>query len=179
MCVMQQELELDARRKIYNVIQKSPGLHFREIQRRLNVATGSLDYHIHFLYKHGLLRQEKDGKYTRYYALTRNWDTKEKEMLSLLRQKRVRHILIFLIEKKSAAASDIATTLGMTPSTLSWYLKQLAEKNIITLTKRGRFRFYKVVDKESIIKCLVTHKASFLDAIVDNFIETWEEDLKK
>lgn len=176
---MQQELELEVRRKIYNLINKSPGLHFREIQRRLALATGSLDYHIHFLYKHGLLRQEKDGKYTRYYPLTKNWGKQEKDILSLLRQKRIRHILIFLLERRSAAASDISTSLAMTPSTLSWYLKQLTEKNVIMLTKRGRFRFYSVADKESIIKCLVAHKASFLDSIVDNFIESWEEGLKK
>ena len=174
---MQQELELDVRRKIYNLIQKSPGLHFREIQRRMNLATGSLDYHIHFLYKHGLLRQEKDGKYMRYYSITRNWESDEKETLSLLRQKRVRHILIFLMERRSSSASDISTSLDITPSTLSWYLKQLTEKNIISLTKRGRFRFYKIVDKERIMKSLVAHKESFLDKIVDNFIENMEEGL--
>ncbi len=176
---MQQELELEARRKIYNLINKSPGLHFREIQRRLSIATGSLDYHIHFLYKHGLLRQERDGKYVRYYPITRNWERQEKDILALLRQKRVRHILIFLLENKAAAASDISNALGITPSTLSWYFKQLTEKNTITLTKKGRFRYYKIIDRESIIKCLVSHKASFLDNIVDNFIESWEEGLKK
>src|SRR3989344_5378876 len=169
---MQGALELETRRKIYNVIQRSPGLHFREIQRRTGLATGSLDYHVHFLYKHGLIRPEKTGKFVRYFPMTRNWDPQERETLALLRQERVRHLLLYLIQRKRAAASDIAHALGITPSTLSWYLKQLTDKSVIALTKRGRFRFYHVVDKERIVACLIAHKASFLDGIVDRFIES-------
>ncbi|MBI4174683.1 MAG: transcriptional regulator, partial [Candidatus Aenigmarchaeota archaeon] len=69
----QHSLNLEARRQIYNVIVESPGLHFREIQRRTALATGSLDYHIHFLHKNGMIRTERDKNYVRYYPLTKNW----------------------------------------------------------------------------------------------------------
>ncbi|MFC2142843.1 winged helix-turn-helix transcriptional regulator [Candidatus Aenigmatarchaeota archaeon] len=167
-------LDLKVRRDIYNCIVKSPGLHFREIQRRIKLATGSLDYHIHFLYKNNMIRKEKDGKYTRYYPLTRNWNEEERAILSLLRQKQVRHIIIYLIEKKRATATDISTSLEMTPSTLSWYLKQLVGKNVITQQKKGRFRIYSVNDPEKMTQHIITHKSSFLDTIVDNFIDAWE-----
>ncbi len=167
--------EVDTRRRIYECVAASPGLHFREIQRRLALATGSLDYHLHYLEKNGLIRKERIGKFARYYTYTKPWEQEEKDVLTLLRQKNVRHILIFLIEKKRANAQSIAENVGVSPSTLSWYLKQLAEKGVITQTKRGRFRFYKVVDKEKIVKYVIMHKSSFLDEIVDRFIETWSE----
>ena len=173
---MDEHIELDVRRRIYNCIVSSPGLHFREIQRRVSLATGSLDYHLHFMHKHGLVRTEKVGKFLRYYTLTKNWEQEEKEVLSLLRQEKIRHIIIFLLEHKKPSASDIAAGISTTPSTLSWYLKQLAEKNIITQTKKGRFRFYRLVNKEKMIKYLVAHKTSFLDNVVDKFISAWEEE---
>ncbi len=165
--------EIDARRRIYECVVASPGLHFREIQRRLALATGSLDYHLHFLEKNGLIRKEKTGKFTRYYAYTKTWEQEEKDVLTLLRQNNVRHILIFLIEKKRANAQQISYNVGISPSTLSWYLKQLTEKGIITQTKRGRFRFYRAADPAKIVKYLIMHKSSFLDGIVDSFIEAW------
>lgn len=166
-------LELEARKKIYDCIAKSPGLHFREIQRRVGMATGSVDYHLHFLHKNGLVRTEKAGRFLRYYATNVQFEQGDKDLLSLLRQERIRHILIYLIEKKKANASKIAEELGYTPSNLSWYLKTLQEKGVIKQAKRGRFRFYSVADKEQIIKCLVTYRSSFLDALVDRFIDAW------
>ena len=94
-----------------------------------------------------------------------------------LRAHETRHDLVcrLLLEKKKANALDIANSLGISPSTLSWYLKQLTEKNVISQRKKGRFRYYSVVDKEKIMKYLIMHKSSFLDDVVDRFIEAWEE----
>lgn len=171
---MNQFLELEVRRRIYNCVAESPGLHFREIQRRTGLATGSIDYHLHFLHKNGLIRTERDRNYVRYYPLTRNWSDEEKEVLNLLRNKKMRHILIFLLEKKKSTPLKISDYTQISLSTLSWYLKQLQEKNVISQKKKGRFRFYKINEPEKILKYLVAHKDSFLDTVVDNFIETWE-----
>lgn len=167
--------EIDARRRIYECVVASPGLHFREIQRRLALATGSLDYHLHFLEKNGMLRKERIGKFVRYYAYTKTWEQEEKDVLALLRQNNIRHILIFLIEKKKANAQQISMNVGISPSTLSWYLKQLTEKGVIAQTKRGRFRFYRAVEPEKIVKYIIMHKSSFLDDIVERFITAWGE----
>lgn len=169
-----QHLELDVRKKIYDCIVKQPGIHFREIQRIVKIATGSLDYHLHFLHKHGVLRTEKYGKYVRYYALTKNFTQEEKDILSFLRQEKIRHILIYLIEKNGANPKDIVKGLKMSNATLSWYLKRLAESGMIAFSKKGRFRKYNVVDKEKIIKYIILHKRSFFDEIVDRFIDAWE-----
>ncbi|MBI5060689.1 MAG: winged helix-turn-helix transcriptional regulator [Candidatus Aenigmarchaeota archaeon] len=167
-------LELDARKEIYDCIRKSPGLHFREIQRRTKLPTGSVEYHLHFLHKNGLVRAEKKGKFLYYYPTDHAFGEEEKILISLLRQKNIRHILMSLIEKKGSTPSELGEKLGMSPSNLSWYLNMLSEKNIITQKKRGRFRHYSVRDKKRIVLCLVTYRASFLDKTVDGFIEAFE-----
>ncbi|MBI2580105.1 MAG: winged helix-turn-helix transcriptional regulator [Candidatus Aenigmarchaeota archaeon] len=167
-------LNLEVRRRLYNCISQSPGLHFREIQRRVGLATGSLDYHLHFLHKNGLLRTERQGKYLRYYTVAREWGEEERHVLSLLRNEKIRHILIYLIDNKKALPTRIAGHLNISNSTLSWYLKNLEEKGVITQTKRGRYRIYRVKEPEKIVKYIILHKASFLDEIVDRFAEAWE-----
>ncbi len=167
-------LEVDARKKIYECISKYHGLHFRELQRRTSLATGSLDYHIHFLYKHGLIRTEKAGRLVLYYPTNIIYDASDKEVLGLLRHGTTRHLLIYLIEKKKCNATKISQDLAISPSNLSWYFKMLEEKGIIAHRKKGRFRFYSVVDKKRIIKCLIAYKTGFMDKIVDNFLEAWE-----
>lgn len=175
MIFMEEALELDARRKIYECISKSQGLHFREIQRRVDIATGSLDYHLHFLCKTGLIRLEKEGKFTRYYALTKNWSIEEKKMLNLLRQKTIRHIVIILLQKKELKASEISSELQISAANLSWYLNHLSENKMVSFRKSGRFRYYSLTEREKAIRCLVAHKKSFLDDMVDRFIDAWAE----
>ncbi|MFH0832769.1 MAG: winged helix-turn-helix transcriptional regulator [Candidatus Aenigmatarchaeota archaeon] len=167
-------LDLAARKDIYDSIKKSPGLHFRELQRRTKLATGSIDYHLHFLHRHGLIRTEKTSRFVRYYPADQAFDEKEKELLNLLRQEKIRHILIHIIQNKRPNALKIANDLAISPSSLSWYLKKLAEKNIILQKKVGRFRYYSVYDKKKIILCLIAYKTSFVDDVVDSFIKAWE-----
>lgn len=171
---MQELLDLESRRKIYECISGSPGIHFREIQRRTGMATGSVDYHLHFLHRHGLVRTEKSGRFLRYYPANVAYSGEDKELLSLLRQERIRKILIHLMENRKSNARKISDELGVSPSNLSWYLKMLLEKKLVVQKRKGRFRFYSVSDEKRIIKYLVAYKASFFDKAVDRFIESWE-----
>jgi predicted transcriptional regulator len=91
------ELELETRKKIYDQIKKSPGIHFRELQRRLELVVGSLQYHLHYLEKRNLIKASSDGDYVRYFARDRSLTETERKILSLLRRSSCRHILIQLL----------------------------------------------------------------------------------
>ncbi len=60
-------LELEARRKIYEVVKKFTGCHFREIERKSNLPTGTVKYHLSCLVKCGLIKEEKDENNVRYF----------------------------------------------------------------------------------------------------------------
>jgi len=63
----------------------------------------------------------------------------------------------------------------LSPSTTSWHLEKLAESGIVEKTRRGRKIFYRIVDKQTIADILVNYRRSFLDEVVNNFVEVWEE----
>ena len=60
-------LELRTRRRIYEVVKKFAGCHFREIERKSNLPTGTVKYHLSYLTNHGLLKEEKDKNKVRYF----------------------------------------------------------------------------------------------------------------
>ena len=165
-------LEIASRRKIYEIVKSSAGSHFREIGRKSNLGIGTVKYHLSYLVRHGLLKEQKDSNTTRYFPLA--FDSKNMELLGLLRQKSIRDILLFILTNENCNHEHIASFTKLSPSTVSWHVKKLEEHAIIQSKKTGRKTFYKLLtDKKEIMALLITYQESFFDSLVDNVVEMW------
>lgn len=163
-------LELESRRKIYEIVKKYAGCHFREIERRTELSTGTVKYHLTYLTKNKLIVEEKDGNNIRYYP--KSFKAENKNLLGLLRQKTVRDILLFILIHNNCNHEQIVKAGNVSPSTVSWHIKKLQENNIIGFIKKGRKTFYNIlIDKDEIVNLLITYQESFFDSIVDKVIE--------
>jgi len=89
-------LELETRRQIYNVILKNPGLHLRELSRRIYISYGNFIHHLNFLTKQDFIVTKSDRRYTRYYV-SKKVGREEKELLNILRQDIPRKIVLLLL----------------------------------------------------------------------------------
>jgi predicted transcriptional regulator len=166
-------LELDIRRNIYGIVKKFAGCHFREIERKSGLSTGSVKYHLSYLAKHHLVKEEKDGSYVRYFP--REFKTENRKLLGFLRQKTIRNILLHILTNKDCSHEQIVDAVKVAPSTASWHLKKLEESNIVSSVKKGRIKSYTILpDRDEIISLLITYQESFLDAMVDRVVEMWE-----
>lgn len=170
---LDEALALDVRKKIHDEIKASPGLHFRELQRRVGLATGSLQYHLDYLAKRHLVKVVKEKKFTRFYLIREGFE-QEKEM-GVLRQESMRKIVLLLLKKKRANNTSISKAIALSPSTTSWHLQKMLEQGIIEKKRRGRQSYYTLVAPEKAAALLVDYRKSFLDQLVDNFAETWQE----
>lgn len=159
-------LDVDARRRLYAFLKRTPGAHFSEVQRRLEMATGTLQYHLHYLEKRGLIDARREGRYTRYYP-TSDVDRRDKPVLGLLRQETPRAILLDLVEHGPSRLTDLSERLGVVPSTLSFHLKKLQEAEVVERPSRG---VYAVREADAVVDLLVSYRASFLDAAVDRIV---------
>jgi predicted transcriptional regulator len=166
-------LENERRGEIYDFIKKNPGLHFRELQRRLNLPLTSLEYHLDYMVRKKVLLKESSKHYSRYYV--KHLDEDEKRILKSLRQRRLREIVIILLSKKKAKYSQLLETLEIPPSTLSFYLKYLVENNVISRHKIGYENIYSIINKDQVAKVLLTYRSSFLDKLIDKTMSTWLE----
>ncbi|MEK6935005.1 MAG: winged helix-turn-helix transcriptional regulator [Nanoarchaeota archaeon] len=165
-------LELETRRKIYELVKKYSGCHFRELERKSNLPTGVLQYHLNYLTKNELIKQEKVGNNICYFlnVLSENW-----KLLSLLRQKNIRKIILFILTNKNHYHLDIVRFTNLSPSTVSWHLNKLIKNGIIAQAKEGRKTNYKLlIDEKEIIRLLISYKESFFDSLVNKTIEMWE-----
>ena len=168
-------LQLDSRKKIYNIIKKSPGIHFRELKRRSKQAVGALQYHIDILDKHHLIKIKKEGKFARFFPVESNLSEEEKTTLSFLRHETTRKIILLLLTKKNVTNKRISAFLELSPSTISFHLQKLEEDNMIQKTRKGKMPYFSLVDQQKAKELLISYKKSFLDELVDSYVELWQE----
>lgn len=166
-------LENENRRKIYVVIEGSPGIHLRELQRVLNMPLTTMEYHLSYMSRKKIIYFETDTHYKRYYAKPLN--DEDKKVLSALRQKRLREIVLLILSNGKAKYQFMADYLKVPHSTLSFYLKYLVDKGILLKEKVGYETIYTVKDDDKVVKVLVAYKASFLDKLIDKAVAMWLE----
>jgi predicted transcriptional regulator len=166
-------LELKVRRDIYELVRKFAGCHFREIERKSQLATGSLRYHLTFLLKNELINEVGEGNTVRYFP--KGFSSDNKKLLGLLRQKSIRGILLFILTHNNCNHEQIVKAIRLSPSTVSWHLKKLNSSDIIHSEKKGRMTHFSLIsDKQEIMKLLIAYQESFFDSIVDNVVEMWD-----
>lgn len=165
------ELNLN-RKRICDVVFRYPGIHFRGIQRKTNLAVGCLKYNLDVLEKSKAIVSEKCGRNLRYYPPSVHSDNRR--LLGILRLKSHRRILVYLLTHPSAKFGELAEELNISGSTLSWHLKKLEQEGVIVSTRHGKETSYAVVNEKEIKDLLTSFKESFLDGWVDSFISLWE-----
>ena len=166
-------LENERRNKIYETINKNPGLHTRELQRIVDIPLTSLQYHLNYMARRHIIVEEKTEHFTRYYS--KPLEAADKAVLSILRQKRPREIVMIILVNKKAKYHFIVQTLNLPASTVSFYIKYLLDNQIIERTKIGYENIYTLKNEERIEKILIAYRSSLLDKIVDKWASTWLE----
>lgn len=166
--------DIESRKRIYEEIVMNPGLHFRELQRRLNMPTGMLEYHLNVMIKDGIVVARNEGKYRRFFANT-VMSSKERKILGLLRSDIARKMVIFVLENERVNHKRIVEHMGLSPSTVSYHLNKLVKNGILKREIVGRENYYSVIEPKIVAYTIIKHRKSFLDSLVDNFAKIWEE----
>jgi predicted transcriptional regulator len=166
-------LENEKRRRIYALIEGSPGVHLRELQRILDIPLTTLEYHLSYMTRKKILFAETEGHHKRYY--TKPLDPEDKKVLAALRQKRMREVVLIILANGKAKYQLLAEQLRLSHSTLSSYLKYLVDRNILVKDKIGYENLYTVRDEDRVARVLTAYKPSFLDKLVDSALDIWME----
>jgi predicted transcriptional regulator len=178
-------LELENRRRIYKLIEKFPGIHFRELYRKLDISMGSFEYHLNKLERSNLIYLKKDKHYTRYF-ISGKLSEEDKKLASLLRNDRLRKILFTLILNPGISHKSLTERLDWPKSTISFYLKKLFENKIVeereispsdSKEQMGAGKPQKglhVTRPDKIIHLVVIYKTGFLDELSNRILDLVE-----
>lgn len=168
-------LKLKTRQEIYNFILKYPGLHLREISRRMNISLGGLRHHLNYLKKHGLIVTKTHGRYTRFYVIQKV-DEKEKEIINLLRQEVPRKIILLLSCKGPAHLYKPKKNKRYNNKIdRKNYPTAFSKKELIELTKYWKEPYAKMFNLHKHPTTLDFHLQKLLDADLIEIIKTGKE----
>ena len=123
-------LDLKSRREIYDFISKNPGLHMRDISRKLNIPFSTLKYHLNYLEKKKLIISKTDGKYCRYFISLEIGET-EKKVLYFFRKRITLHMILWFIITMQCTQKDLARFCVKHPTTIGFHLRKLMRAGII------------------------------------------------
>ena len=167
-----QEVSKNLESRILSHITKHPGIHFNDLHRALNLAPGTLQYHMY-----RLVRDKKviviRGEYKTLYFPPKLIDPADQKIIILLRQRIPRTLLLILLEQSEKSGHELTKLLNITKSTLSYYIKRLTKLGVLKIKIEGREKRYSVNQPDRIANLLIKHKKSFGDELVDRFVDLW------
>lgn len=165
---------LENARRIYEYIESNPGNHLRKISRELDMHSSTLRYHLDYLEKKGMIISKKE-KNLKNFFITDRLGTEDKNIVTLLQQKRFRDIILIIIITNKPTHTDICRELSLKPSTLSKYMNILESRGIIKYEKTGREKEYYVKEERKVMELLLSYKKTFWDSFVENVLEIYFE----
>lgn len=164
-------LELETRRNIYNLLQKNPGLHLSKIAKTLQLRISLVEYHLRYLEKHNIVQSDTQTGFARYFLIGEATPILKRNF-SLLRQETLLKIVLLLLKKESAHHKEILEYLDIAPSTLSYHLKRLIKHKIIEIHYQGSGRQYQIKNADDLVPWLIKYKPYNL---LDGFTDIWQD----
>ena len=153
---------------LIGVIENNPGIQFREIMRTTGMKNGVLSHHLGKLEKSGIVQVQRGARQTRYYPLDVTKD-QSKVIVALRRDTQRKIIHILMVHKEGLEFMEIVSNVSKAPSTVSLYLSQLLDDDIVQLYLEERKRKYKIKDRQSVDKLIEDHRPGILDRPVSGF----------
>ncbi len=166
-------LENQRRRSIYIAIEANPGVHLRELQRILRMPLATLEYHLSYMVRKQIVFGENEANLRKYYVKV--LDEADKHVLSALKQKRLREIVLIISANKKVKFQFLCDYFKLPRSTLSFYLKSLVDHGIVSREKIGYETLYTINDENRVCRVATAYKSNFWDTLVDRTMTTWLE----
>jgi predicted transcriptional regulator len=161
---------MDRTSKIITVIEKNPGIKFREIMRETGLKNGVLSYHAKKLEESGSIKIERSIGETRFYPLCVT--EQESVLIKSLRQDTPRHIVLSLIDGQDLAFNEIVSKVHKSPSTVSVFLNRLADDNIIEIKISELKRSYRLKNPDMTREIIQKYNPILLERTAYNLADT-------
>ncbi len=124
------EVKTEVRARILTYIEENPGIHFRGLVTALNINRGTLYYHLNVLEKLKLVKSSRLGRRKVFYS-----DSGEDSSYISGTGKKIWE---YVRDNPDSSARDIVASLNLSPSTVSYHLKNLEERGFIIINRKGR-----------------------------------------
>jgi predicted transcriptional regulator len=132
------------RKHIYALIKASPGTSINDIANNMGLNRGTLRYHLKILETENMIESHSDHGKVRYFQNNSTYKEKEKLVISVLQNEMTRRIISKILDEECNTNGDLALTTGVSKGTVTWYIKQLKELDLIEENQIGRSTLYNI-----------------------------------
>ncbi len=162
---------MDRVTQIFQVIEKNPGIKFREIMRETGMKNGVLEYYAAKLEKEGTVKIERSPGQTRFYPP--GVSDEDKLLIKNLRQETPKQILAALLQYETLSFSEIVEKIQKSPATVSFYLSQVTKDDIVESVLVNFKKKYSVKDKEKLQTIIDKYHPSLIESSADHLADTF------
>jgi DNA-binding transcriptional ArsR family regulator len=119
------------RSRIIDLIGRSPGIHFRELSRELDLKQGVLSYHMNILEEHEIIKSIQDGNLRRFYLF--NDKIEPKVTLSEIQER----MIGIIYEQPGISQSSISKKMGKSKALINYHIRILQNTGLINIEKES------------------------------------------
>ena len=162
---------MDRSIEIINIVEKNPGIKFREIMRETGLKNGVVSYHAKKLEESGSVKIDRKSGETRFYPLCIT--DEESNIITSLRRETQRHILLSLLGGKFLTFNEIVHKVKKSPSTVSTFLGKLVDDNIVEVKIIELKKTYFLKNSDMVHEIIEKYNPILLERAAYNFADTF------
>ena len=153
--------------QIQQIIEQNPGIQFREIMRTSGLKNGVLSHYLGKLEKNGIIKVIRGPRQVRFFPPQITDD--ESIVIKALRKQTPRDLLLALIIEDGLEFSEIVKEAKKSPSTVSLYLSQLVEDELVEIKIVNLKKRYHIKARELVDKLIEDYRPSILEKPTSGF----------
>ena len=132
------ESGLSSRERILALVEAQPGLHLRELPRRLGLSLRSVRYHLETMAREDSVTSHRSGRFERWFAAG-VFSPEDRSLISALRVRGQRTILTHLLRNGSMRFAPLQRATGLSSSTLARDLERLTAERLVEVADDRRY----------------------------------------
>jgi predicted transcriptional regulator len=159
----------ELRKRLYVLVQDYPGLHLRELARRLGVKVRAVEYHAEALVAGRIIEERRDGAYQRLFPNQQELPLTEleREWLGVLRKPIPLALVLALLDAPEGLAhTELCRRTGTSKANATHHLKRLVDTGLVEWDGP-----YRLADPQRTRDLLRSHKP--VPELRQRFADAW------
>lgn len=133
----------NSRRELINrYIREHPGKNTQQIADSLGISRSSLTYYLHQLEAAGSILSVRYGGQQHFLPANIGLNEHQKNLLPLLSKEKDHLFFQTLLSHPACTRQELSAELGISVTTVVWYIQRLKRSRMLTTTKRNRSSQY-------------------------------------
>ncbi len=157
----------DRNLQLQEIIEKNPGIQFREIMRSSGLKNGVLSHYLGKLEKNGVIKVTRGPRQTRFFPPRITED--ESIVIKALRKQTPRDLLLALVKQDGLEFNELVKEVGKSPSTVSLYLAQIVKDGLVEIKLDNLKKRYYIKARDLIDQLIEDYRPNMLEKPTSGF----------